>query len=122
MLPALGSVACGSSNIGAIRLNGSTILLCVSGSSWIPVNPNIGSSISYPATSCAQIVSVAGTNVNGVYWITQSGGSIIQQACVGSTNYGGNGTSVLASSASCAALQTYFAATAGMYYIGGTAA
>ena len=120
VLPALGTVACTSSNVGAIRLNGSTILLCVTGSSWIPVNPNIGSSINYPATSCAQVVSVAGTNVNGVYWITQTGGSIIQQACVGSTNYGGNGTSALASSASCSALQTYFAATAGMYYVGGT--
>ena len=87
VIPALGTVVCGGSNTGAVRLNGSTLLLCAGGS-WIYVNPNIGSSAGYPATSCQQIVSIQGGTVNGVYWITQTGGAIIQQACSGATNLG----------------------------------
>ena len=119
IVPVLGSATCSASNYGGMRINGSTVMVCVSGSAWIPLNPNIGSSASYPAASCLQILSIQGSNVNGIYWITQTGGTIIQQACSGSTNLGGNGTSALTSSASCSALQTYFAAASGMYYVGG---
>ena len=87
VIPPLGTVVCGASNPGAIRLNGSTLVLCAGGS-WIYVNPNIGSSAGYPATSCQQIVSIQGGTVNGVYWITQTGGAIIQQVCSGTTNLG----------------------------------
>ena len=47
IIPPLGSVACTSSNIGALRLNASSLEICVV-SGWIIVNPNIGSSPGYP--------------------------------------------------------------------------
>ena len=118
-IPSLGTATCSASNYGGLRVNVSTVMLCSYGASWLALNPAIGSSLNYPAASCAQVLSVQGSGVNGTYYITQTGGAIILQACNGGVNLGGNGSSALTSASTCTALGYFGISTPGPYYIGG---
>ena len=120
-IPNLGTATCSAGNYGGLRINATTVLVCASTNSWTPLNPTFGLSLVNPALSCAQVTLYLGaSNVNGLYWITQSNGQVIQQACTGVNNYGGNGSSSVASSTSCSALQTYFGiTTSANYFING---
>jgi hypothetical protein len=73
--------------------------------------------------SCASAKKYFGVVANKTFIDTSSPPSsakAIQLYCLDGTSQGGNGSTSATSGASCTTLQTYFAKSAGVYYVGGS--
>ena len=70
------TVACDATVYGSLRYNTTSgkVVFC-NGTAWVTIgNPPLGSSIEWPATSCASIVASRDYTSVGPYWIQQSNG------------------------------------------------
>ncbi len=110
-------ITCNSGLRGALRLNGSSVVVC-DGAAWrVSYTAPLGTSIN-PAASCAAIVSAGDfKNGNGQYILRLSDGSAQPIACEGSTSRGGDGTSALKVASTCATALAYFGVRSGRVFI-----
>ena len=102
------NLSCNNSTYGSIRLWNSNLHYC-NGQVWNTAPRNsIGSDIVTPAASCSSIVMNGDYKSALPYYIQQLDGSVILQACNGSTNLGGDGLTTQKVAFSCASVSTYF--------------
>lgn len=111
------SETCSNGRIGAMRYTTTSLLLC-NGTDWTKVNQSpLGTSITNPASSCTQIVQAGSFTSNGLYYILQSSGVILQQVCESSSNRGSDGSSTIKVATSCATMKQYFGLTSNFGYV-----
>lgn len=113
----INGTACSALNVGSMRLRLGLVYFC-DGTAWALVSKvKLGSAFANPAASCQDIITAGDYSSAGLYWLALASGAVFQQVCVGSANFGGDGSTTAKVAYSCATVSTYFGLNATKAYV-----